>query len=248
MFIIDENTIIQMANTQFVEMSGYSKEEIEGQMSWTAFVLKEDLARMKNYHATRRTDNTLAPRVYEFSFLDRYEKMYSVINNVTIIPGTKKSVASLIDVTERKQAEAEQARLQQEIIEAQRRAIQELSTPIIPVMDGIIVMPLIGSVDSRRAQDTMRTLLKGIREQRAKVVILDITGVPIVDTGVAAHLDKTIQAARLKGARVIVTGISDSVAESVVDLGIDWHGVETLRDLQTGLVVALNRLGIKLVN
>ncbi len=66
------------------------------------------------------------------------------------------------------------------------------------------------------------------------------------ETGVAAHLDKTIQAARLKGARVIITGISDSVAESVVDLGIDWHGVETLRDLQTGLVVALKSLGIKL--
>ncbi len=135
---------------------------------------------------------------------------------------------------------------QKEVVESQRRTIQELSTPIIPIMDGIIVMPLIGSLDSRRAQDTMRTLLKGIREQRARVVILDITGVPIVDTGVAAHLDKTIQAARLKGARVIVTGISDSVAESIVDLGIDWHSVETLRDLQTGLVVALKSLGMKL--
>jgi rsbT co-antagonist protein RsbR len=89
-------------------------------------------------------------------------------------------------------------------------------------------------------------LLAGIREHHARVVILDITGVPIVDSGVAAHLDKTIQAARLKGARTIITGISDAVAEAVVDLGIDWSGIETLSDLQTGLVVALDSLGFKL--
>jgi rsbT co-antagonist protein RsbR len=77
-------------------------------------------------------------------------------------------------------------------------------------------------------------------------VILDITGVATVDSGVANHLNKTIQAARLKGASTIITGISDAVAETIVDLGIDWTGVETLADLQTGLVVALNRLGVKL--
>jgi anti-anti-sigma regulatory factor len=155
-------------------------------------------------------------------------------------------VASLRDATQRKQAEAERERLQQEVIEAQKQALQELSTPIIPVMERIIVMPLIGSIDTMRAKDITRALLAGIREQRAKVVILDITGVPIVDSGVANHLNKTIQAARLKGAQTIVTGISDAVAEAIVDLGIDWSGVETLSDLQTGLVIALNRLGIKL--
>ncbi len=140
----------------------------------------------------------------------------------------------------------ERDRLQQEIIEAQKRAIQELSTPIIPVMDRIIVMPLIGSIDSMRARDIMRTLLAGIREHRAKVVILDITGVLIVDSGVANHLNKTIQAARLKGARTIVTGISDAVAETIVDLGIDWGEIETLTDLRTGLVTALGSLGLRL--
>jgi ligand-binding sensor protein/anti-anti-sigma regulatory factor len=149
-------------------------------------------------------------------------------------------------LAQRQQAELERERLQQEIIEAQKRAIQELSTPIIPVMDRIIVMPLIGSIDTMRAKDITRTLLAGIREQRAKVVILDITGVPLVDSGVANHLNKTIQAARLKGARTIVTGVSDAVAETIVDLGIDWSGIETLADLQTGLVAALASLGIKL--
>lgn len=75
---------------------------------------------------------------------------------------------------------------------------------------------------------------------------MDITGVPLVDSGVANHLNKTIQAARLKGARTIITGVSDAVAETVVDLGIDWGDVETLADLRTGLLVALASLGLKL--
>jgi rsbT co-antagonist protein RsbR len=144
----------------------------------------------------------------------------------------------------------EQERAQRETIQAQRQAIQELSTPVIPVMDtpqgSIVVLPLIGSIDSQRAKDIMRALLAGIRAHRARVVILDITGVSIVDSGVAAHLDKTIQAVRLKGAQAIITGISDAVAEAIVDMGIDWNSIETLSDLQTGLVTALKRLGIEL--
>ncbi|MBN1978306.1 MAG: substrate-binding domain-containing protein [Anaerolineae bacterium] len=143
------------------------------------------------------------------------------------------------EVEERERAQAESLRLQQEVIEAQQRAIQELSTPIIPVLQGVIVMPLIGSIDTLRARDVTRSLLAGIREHKARVVILDITGVPIVDSGVAAYLNKTVQAARLKGARTIVTGISEAIAETIVDLGIDWSGIETLRDLQTGLRAVL---------
>jgi anti-anti-sigma regulatory factor/HAMP domain-containing protein len=143
---------------------------------------------------------------------------------------------------------AERERLQQDIIEAQQHAIQELSSPVIPVMDtpqgGIIVMPLIGSIDTMRARDITRALLAGIREYRARVVILDITGVPVVDSGVANHLNKTIQAARLKGVQAIVTGISDAVAETIVDLGIDWSGVETLGNLQKGLRAALAMAGL----
>jgi PAS domain S-box-containing protein len=145
----------------------------------------------------------------------------------------ERQVAERTAELEREQEES--ARLQQEVIEAQQRAIQELSTPIIPVLEGVIVMPLIGSIDTMRARDVTRSLLAGIREHGARVVILDITGVPIVDSGVAAYLNKTVQAARLKGARTIVTGISEAVAETVVDLGIDWSGIETLRDLRTGL-------------
>ncbi len=153
-----------------------------------------------------------------------------------------------LDITERKQADQERIELQQEVIEAQRRAIQELSTPVIPIMDRIIVMPMVGSIDSMRARDITRSLLEGIGKHRAKIVILDVTGVSLMDTGIVNHLNKTIQAARLKGAQTIITGISDAVAESIVDLGIDWSGITTLSDLQTGLLVALNSLGVRLTN
>jgi rsbT co-antagonist protein RsbR len=147
------------------------------------------------------------------------------------------------EVAERLQAQEENVLLQQEVIEAQKRAIQELSTPIIPVMDRIIVVPLIGSIDTGRARDITRRLLAGIRNHQAAVVILDITGVPVVDSGVANHLNKTIRAARLKGVRAIITGISSAVAETIVDLGIDWSDIETLSDLQSGLRVALAYVG-----
>lgn len=138
---------------------------------------------------------------------------------------------------------AERERLQQEVIEAQKRSIRELSTPIIPIMDNIIIVPLIGTIDAVRAKDITRSLLAGVREHQAKVVIMDITGVPLVDSGVADYLDRTIQAARLKGAHTVVTGISSAVAETIVDLGIDWTGFETRSDLQTGLRSALARMG-----
>jgi len=155
-------------------------------------------------------------------------------------------------ITASLQSAVESERAQREVIEAQQRAIYELSTPIIPLIETpgvgiIIVVPLIGAIDSARARDITRRVLEGISDYNAAVVILDITGVPIVDSGVAGYLNRSIQAARLKGARVIVTGISDAVAETIVELGIDWRELETLRDLQMGLVAALKTLGITLV-
>jgi len=153
-------------------------------------------------------------------------------------------VAIVADITEQKHMEAEQERLQQEVITAQQQVIQELSTPVIPVMQGIIVMPLVGNIDSMRAQDITRSLLAGISRHRARTVIIDVTGVSLMDTGIVDRLNKTIQAAQLKGAHTIVTGISDAVAESIVDLGIDWSNITTLSNLQMGLHAALAGMGL----
>jgi rsbT co-antagonist protein RsbR len=160
-------------------------------------------------------------------------------------------VAGLIgigrDVSELKLAQ-QSLQEQLQIIKSQREVLEELSTPIIPITDHIIIMPLIGAIDTARARNIMRSLLAGITEHRAHVIILDITGVPLVDTGVADHLNRTIQAARLKGAETIVTGISDAVAETIVDLGINWGDLDTVRDLQTGLKIALKRLRDRLTD
>jgi PAS domain S-box-containing protein len=150
------------------------------------------------------------------------------------------------NLTVYKQAEQERIKLQAEIIEAQQQAIEELSTPVIPILDQIMVMPLVGNIDGTRAREITRSLLAGISRHQAKVVIIDITGVPVIDTGVANYLTRAIQAARLKGAQTIVTGISEAVAETIVDLGIDWSEVTTLSDLQTGLMFALKKLGLNL--
>ena len=142
------------------------------------------------------------------------------------------------DINEFKAAQDRQAE-QQRIIEMQRSVLDDVSTPVIPIMEGILILPLIGSLDTHRAQHLMRSLLEGITQHRAKVIIMDITGVPMVDTGIADYLNKTIQAARLKGAHTIVTGISDAVSETIIDLGIDWNEIDTLRDLQSGLDAAI---------
>lgn len=151
------------------------------------------------------------------------------------------------NITKLKQMES-QLNEQEQLIDGQRKALQEVSTPILPIFDRILVMPLIGTIDSQRASNIMRQLLSSISNHRAKIIILDITGVPLIDTGVADYLHRTIQAARLKGAQTIITGVSDAVAETLVDLGIDWSSVETKRDLQSGLITALEQLDTEFAN
>ncbi len=143
-------------------------------------------------------------------------------------------------------ANEEQARLQQEIIETQRQALRELSTPIAPVLEGVLVLPLVGSIDSRRAQQVMEALLEAIGQHQAEAVIIDITGVPMVDTRVANHLLQVTRAARLLGAQCILVGISPEVAQTVVSLGVDLAGIITKADLRSGIEYALKMRGRKI--
>ncbi len=143
------------------------------------------------------------------------------------------------DITARIRAEVEQARLSDEIILAQASAIAELSTPLIPLSTHVVLMPLIGSVDTARAQRVVDILLEGVAQQRATVAILDITGVPVVDTQVANALVRAAQAVQLLGAQVVVTGIRAEVAQTLVGLQIDLRGVITRGTLQEGIQYAL---------
>jgi anti-anti-sigma factor len=135
-----------------------------------------------------------------------------------------------------------QARLQNEIIAAQRSIIQDLNSPIIPISDDVLVLPLIGSIDSVRAQQIMETMLEAISQHQAAVLIVDITGVAVVDTGVAHYLLQAARAAQLLGTRVILVGISPEVAQTIVQLGVDLSSLPTYSSLRAGLEHARVRI------
>ena len=129
--------------------------------------------------------------------------------------------------------------MEEQVLAAQREALRELSTPLIPITDDVVIMPLIGTIDSGRAQLVMETLLDGVAQQQARLVILDITGVPVVDSQVAQALIRAAQAVKLLGARVMLTGIQPQIAQTLVHLGVDLSGIQTQSSLQAGIAAAL---------
>jgi rsbT co-antagonist protein RsbR len=129
-------------------------------------------------------------------------------------------------------------------IRAQQQAMLALSTPVVELWQGVLALPLVGTIDTGRARQITQRLLRTIRDTQARVVILDITGVPLVDTGVANHLMKTIAAARLLGARGIIVGISPEIADTLITLNIEFTGIETYFSLRQGLEAALSQLGM----
>ncbi|WP_437922560.1 PAS domain S-box protein [Sorangium sp. So ce291] len=152
-------------------------------------------------------------------------------------------IAEGYDVSELRRAEAERATLQEQMIHAQEATIRELSTPLIPLDAGILVMPLVGRLDRVRIEQLLERLLQGVVAQRATTVILDVTGVPMVDAEIADSLIRAAQAVKLLGAEVILTGVGPEVAQTMVGIGIDLQEIVTLRSLQSGLHHALGRSG-----
>ncbi len=133
------------------------------------------------------------------------------------------------------------------IIRQQQEAIRELSTPVLQVRERLLILPIIGVIDPQRARQLTEQLLRGIRSNRAKVVVIDITGVPSVDSTVANHLVQTVDACRLMGATVIVTGLSSELAQTLVTIGVDLTKMKTVGDLQGGIEEAERLLGYKVM-
>jgi rsbT co-antagonist protein RsbR len=129
------------------------------------------------------------------------------------------------------------------IIREQQEAIRELSTPVLTVRERLLILPIIGAMDPLRARQLTEQLLRAIRTNRAKVVVLDITGVPYIDSAVANHLVQTVEASRLLGAIVIVTGLSPEIAQTLVNIGVDLSKMNTVGDLQGGIEQAERLLG-----
>ena len=134
------------------------------------------------------------------------------------------------------------------IIRQQQEAIRELSTPVLPVRERLLILPIIGVIDPQRARQLTEQLLLGIRSNRAKVVVMDITGVPTIDVKVANHLVQTVEAARLLGATVIVTGLSPEIAQTLVTIGVELGKMATVGDLQGGIEEAERVLGYRVVS
>jgi anti-anti-sigma regulatory factor len=150
------------------------------------------------------------------------------------------AIVSIVrDITDQIHAEQERVRLQEQVIAAQQAALRELSTPLIPLADHVVAMPLIGSVDSGRAQQVVEELLAGVAANRATTAIIDITGVPVVDTQVAGALLRAAQAVELLGARVVLTGIRPEVAQTLVGIGVNLGSIVTRSTLRDGIAYAL---------
>jgi rsbT co-antagonist protein RsbR len=130
------------------------------------------------------------------------------------------------------------------VINRQQQELLELSTPVVKLWDGILALPMIGTLDSARTQVVMESLLQKIVETESQIAIIDITGVPTVDTLVAQHLLKTVTALRLMGAECIISGVRPQIAQTIVHLGVDLQGVTTKANLADALALALKRSGI----
>jgi rsbT co-antagonist protein RsbR len=138
-------------------------------------------------------------------------------------------------------------RSREEIIARQQQDMLELSTPVVKLWNGVLALPMIGTLDSSRTQVVMETLLQRIVDTGAEIAILDITGVPTVDTLVAQHLIKTVTAARLMGADCIISGVRPQIAQTIVHLGVDLRDIITKATLADAFAIALQRRGLKVV-
>jgi PAS domain S-box-containing protein len=231
--------IVRYANRAFGLMSGYGDRCIGHLMS--DFISSEDLPAIQQ---------EIGPTIHDtgqwqgrIPYLRPNGVVWQAQASVFRVDGSDGSSIGqaiiLRDATEQIRNEEERAALHEQVIAAQQAALRELSTPIIPLTDDVVAMPLIGAIDSNRAQQVIETLLAGVAASRATTAILDITGVQVVDTQVANALLRAAQAVKLLGAQVVLTGIRPEIAQTLVGLGLDLSGIVTRATLQSGIAFAL---------
>jgi rsbT co-antagonist protein RsbR len=172
------------------------------------------------------------------SLFEKYQKDFELLNRVldAYEPAANR-IANTVAVSF--------VRERERIIRQQQDAIRELSTPVLQVRERVLILPIIGVLDEQRANQFTEQLLAGIRSNRAKVVVIDITGVPDVDSEVANHLVQAVDASRLMGASVILTGLSPEIAQTLVTIGVDLGKMNTVGDLQGGVEEAERLLGFQ---
>ncbi len=174
------------------------------------------------------------------ALIEKYQGDFSLLNRVfDLYEPAANRIANTVAVSFVQERER--------IIRQQQEAIRELSTPVLQVRERLLILPIIGLIDPQRARQLTEQLLQAIRANRAKVVVMDITGVPSIDSNVANYLVQTVDASRLMGANVIVTGLSPEIAQTLVVIGVDLSKMDTVGDLQGGIEKAERMLGYKVI-
>ena len=246
--MIDPQGYVVTWNAGAQRIKGYTAEEIIGK-HFSVFYTKEDIAQGK-------TEKELSMALKDGRYEDeswRVRKDGSRFwANVVITPlrderGVLRGFGKLTrDLTERRKAEEIKAQnAASEALSRRANEILEIATPVVQVWEGVMLAPLIGSLDSQRTQQLMEKLLESIVDTRSSVALIDITGVPSIDTQTARHLVEAVSAVRLLGADVILTGIRPAIAQTLVHLGVDLSGVTTRSSLSSGLRVALEIVGLR---
>lgn len=230
---------LRYANPAFKSMLGYGEATIG--MHMTDFRFERERSDLPNVMEHLQTDGVWRGR-QEYRCNDGARVAVNIaafqIHNEQGEPTALMGIHR--DITEQEQQEQARLALQQQLIDAQQNAIRQLSSPLLPLTDAVIALPLIGTVDSRRAQQIMETLLEGVVRHQAEVVLIDITGIEVVDTQVAQALMRAAQAVRLLGTQVILTGIQPQIAQTLVHLGIDLREISAFSSLQAGIAAVLN--------
>jgi len=240
--VVDMQGIITRWNRDSARLFGYTAEEIIGKPIATLYPPEAQERLMTEVIAPLQAQGELEIESLVWS---KTGERFPILLSLSLLRDDNGTPVGMIgfstDLSEQKQMEAERVAMQEQIIAAQRNALRELSTPLIPITDEVVIMPLIGTIDSQRAQQVMEALLEGVAQHQADLVILDITGVSVVDTQVAQAFIQAAQAVRLLGAQVMLTGIQSQIAQTLVHLGVDLSGIQTQGSLQAGIAAALTK-------
>ncbi len=239
--VLDREGRICRFNRGCEHATGYTQEELLGEPFWDHLLLKEEIEPVKAIFKLLRAGQFPISFENFWATKDGLQRRIAWRNTALIDQAgdVEYVIGTGLDITDLRAAEAERTELHARVIEAQRYALRELSTPLIPIADGVVAMPLIGVIDEPRAEQMMSVLLEGVSSHAAGTVILDITGVQDVDAHVAGVFIRAAQAVRLLGARVMLTGVKPRIAAMLVTMDVDLRGVMTLGSLQAGIAAAL---------
>lgn len=245
---IEERTVY--ANHEITGLLGYSPDELQrlGSAVLPTLMHPEDLARMPELFAqlTTAPDGDVVENTYRMRHSSgswRWFRSRDTVFTRSADGAPAQILGAVQDITAQVQAELERAVRHEGIIHSQQQALRELGTPLIPIADAVIAMPLIGRIDSARAAQILETLLEGISRHRASAAILDVTGVTVVDAHVTGALLRAAQAGKLLGAEVVLTGIGPTFAQTLIELGADLRGIITCGTFQDGIAHAMRNVG-----